>query len=144
VKGLLASQKEAEKQIDKLKAEMAEVEAGQADDQIKTIHGVKVMAKKVAIDNPAALRDLADKFRDKIQSGIVALGSVSAAKALLIVVVTRDLSGRFHAGQLIKEAATLVGGSGGGRPDMAQAGGPQPENLDLALDKICELIGAKG
>ena len=68
-------------------------------------------------------RDLADRLKGKIKSGIVVLGSVNGPKAFLIVAVTKDLTDRFHAGNLIKPIASMVGGSGGGRPDMAQAGG---------------------
>jgi alanyl-tRNA synthetase len=101
------------------------------------------MAKRVSVDNPAALRDLADKLKDKLGSGIVALGCESGGKALLLVGVTKDLMGRFHAGNLVKAAAAVVGGGGGGRPDMAQAGGTQPEHLDAALEKVCELVGVE-
>jgi alanyl-tRNA synthetase len=99
------------------------------------------MAQKVAVDTPAALRNLADQLKDKIQSGIVVLGSAAGAKAMLIVVVTPDLAGRYHAGNIIKEIAAEVGGRGGGRPDMAQAGGSQPENLDKALAKAFDIVG---
>jgi alanyl-tRNA synthetase len=92
------------------------------------------------VDNPAALRDLADRLKEKVKSGIVVLGSVSGAKVFLIVGVTKDLTDRFHAGNVIKQIAATVGGSGGGRPDMAQAGGTQPENLDQALKKAREVI----
>ena len=86
----------------------------------------------------------ADQLKDKIQSGIVVLGSASGPKAMLIVVVTADLAGRYHAGNIIKEIATEVGGRGGGRPDMAQAGGGKPENLQKALDKAFEVIQEAG
>ena len=92
------------------------------------------------MDQPAALRDLADRFKDKIRSGVVVLGSPAGAKALLIVVVTKDLTDRLHAGKIIKQVAAVVGGGGGGRPDMAQAGGTQPENLDTALEKAYEVV----
>jgi alanyl-tRNA synthetase len=70
----------------------------------------------------------------------VVLGAESSGKAQLIVKMTKDLSGRYHAGKIVKSAATEVGGSGGGRPDMAQAGGTQPENLPAALKKAREVI----
>ena len=87
------------------------------------------------------MRELADKFRDKIQSGIVVLGAASGEKALLIAIVTKDLVGKYHAGNIVKKVAAIVGGGGGGRPDMAQAGGSKPENLDEAMAKVPELIG---
>ena len=98
------------------------------------------MVKRVMVDKPAALRELADQFKDKLKSGIIVLGSASGAKALLIVVVTKDLVDRFHAGNIVKALAGMVGGSGGGRPDMAQAGGTQPGNLDEALEKAYGVI----
>ena len=141
IEKLIADQKALEKELEKLKAKMAVMSSESTEDEVKTVNGVKVIAKKVAVDSPAALRDLADKFRDKIGSGVVVLGSVSGDKVLLISVVTKDLIKRCHAGNIIKQVAGIVGGSGGGRPDMAQAGGTQPEKLDEALGKVVEMIG---
>ncbi|MDI6797438.1 MAG: DHHA1 domain-containing protein, partial [Desulfatibacillaceae bacterium] len=73
-------------------------------------------------------------------SGVVVLGATSGEKVFLVVVVTKDLVKRFHAGNIIKQVAKIVGGSGGGRPDMAQAGGTQPENLEQALESAWEVI----
>ena len=81
------------------------------------------------------------KAFDKIQSGVVVLGSEAAGKVLLIALVTKDLVKRFQAGNIVKEIAAVVGGSGGGRPDMAQAGGLLPDKLDDALKKAIEVIG---
>jgi alanyl-tRNA synthetase len=86
------------------------------------------------------LRDFGDKMRDRIRSGIILLGSKNEGKAMLLCIVTKDLTDRYHAGNIIKAIAPIVGGSGGGRPDMAQAGGAQPENLAQALDKLAEMI----
>ena len=91
-------------------------------------------------DNPAALRDLADRFADKLKSGIVVLGCVVGRKVLLIAKVTKDLTKLYHAGNIIKAVAAEVGGGGGGRPDMAQAGGSRPENLDVALKRAHSVI----
>jgi len=143
VRKLLTSHKAAEKEIEQLKAKMAAASATCSQEEIRTVNGVKVLVRKVSVDTPAALRDLADKFRDKMQSGIVVLGSVAGGKVLLIALVTKDLSKRFHAGNIVKQVAAMVGGRGGGRPDMAQAGGTQPEKLDEALEKAYETI-AKG
>jgi len=140
---LLAAHKSSEKEIEKLKAALAEAKAGAADQEIQTVNGVAVLSKRVAVDKPGALRDLADRFKDKIKSGIVILGSEHGKKALLIVVVTKDLLDRFHAGNIVKVLAPMVGGGGGGRPDMAQAGGTQPEKLDLALEKAIEIVAGQ-
>ncbi len=142
VKKMLDGQKSLEKEVEKLKSRIASISAGidVAGDGIQSVNGIKVLTKRVSADKPAALRELADKFRDKLQSGIVVLGSTAGPKVLLITVVSKDLTGRYHAGNIIKQVAGYVGGGGGGRPDMAQAGGTQPENLDMALEKVPEII----
>jgi len=140
IERILADQKALEKELGKLKAKIAAVSADDAEEKIKTINGIKVLAKKVAVDNPAALRDLADKFKEKIKSGIVVLGSIAGSKALVIVVVSKDLVDRYHAGNIVKQVSAVVGGGGGGRPDMAQAGGTKPGKLNAALDKAYEVI----
>ncbi len=140
IEKILADQKTLEKEIEKLKAQIAVMSTDDAKEEIKTINGNKVIVKKVAVDSTAALRDLADRFKEKIKSGIVVLGSVAGSKVLLIVVVSKDLVDRYHAGNIVKQVAAVVGGGGGGRPDMAQAGGTKPEKLDSALDKAYEVI----
>jgi alanyl-tRNA synthetase len=140
VEKMLAYQKSLEKEIDRLKAKVASEAVDDIKADVKTVNKVKVLAKKVAVDQPAALRDLADRFKDKIQSGIVVLGSAVGNKAMLIVIVSKDLTDRFHAGEIVKQVAAVVGGGGGGRPDMAQAGGSKPEKLDAALEKVYEIV----
>ncbi len=137
---LLGETKKLEKEVERLKAHIATLSAAGAKTEMKKINGVNVLARQVSADNPAALRDMADQFRDKIKSGIVVLGSRAGSKALLIALVSKDLLERYHAGNIVKELAGMVGGSGGGRPDMAQAGGTRPENLDRALEKVYEVI----
>jgi alanyl-tRNA synthetase len=144
IQQLIRGNKSSEKEIEKLKAALADAKAGGGGQEARDIHGVAVMIRKVAVDKPAALRDLADRFKDRLASGIVVLGAESGGKALLIAVVTKDLVKRFHAGQIIKQVAAMVGGGGGGRPDMAQAGGTQPDKLDLALEKAVEIITEMG
>ncbi|MGD9411137.1 MAG: DHHA1 domain-containing protein, partial [Desulfobacterales bacterium] len=140
IEKILNDLKALEKEIDHLKAEMASGAAELGGEAVQTINDTRALIQKVTVDNPAALRDLADRLKEKIKSGIVVLGSVNGPKAFLIVGVSKDLTDRFHAGKLIKQIAATVGGSGGGRPDMAQAGGTQPENLDQALKKAYEVI----
>lgn len=140
VESLMATLKSLEKETQRLKTKMAEMQADDSGGQTSEINGVQSIIQQVTVDQPAALRELADRFRDRIQSGIVALGAESDGKALLIVMVTKDLTDRFHAGRMIKAMAAQVGGGGGGRPDMAQAGGPRPRNLAQALEKARELI----
>jgi alanyl-tRNA synthetase len=140
VEKILSHQRSLEKEVEQLKARMASLSTEGAEEEARTVNGVMLLVRQVAADNPASLRALADKFRDKIKSGIVALGSVAGSKVFLIVVVTKDLTNRFHAGEIIKQIATVVGGSGGGRADMAQAGGTEPEMLEQALEKVFDVV----
>jgi alanyl-tRNA synthetase len=131
--------KELEKEIEALKGKLAAKDSGDLISQVREIGGVKVLAVEVSIADTKTLRDFGDKLRDKMESGIIFLGSKAGEKALLLCMVTKDLAGKYHAGNIIKEIAPLVGGSGGGRSDMAQAGGTQPENLGKifpALEKL--------
>ncbi|MDA8162792.1 MAG: alanine--tRNA ligase [Desulfobacteraceae bacterium] len=107
---------------------------------VRLVKGIKVLAHEVDALDPKSLRDLADRFKDRIGSGIVALGARGEDKAFLITVVTKDLAGRLKAGDIIKPMASILGGSGGGRPDMAQAGGPAKERLSEALNTVYGLI----
>ena len=137
---ILSDLKTLEKEVERLKAKIASDSTEVGGDAIKSVNNTKVLIQKVSVNNPAALRDLADRLKEKLKSGIVVLGSANGPKAFLIVVVTKDLTDRFHAGNVIKQIASTVGGSGGGRPDMAQAGGTKPEKLDAALEKAYKVI----
>ena len=136
VETLLKDKKTLEKELESMKAKMASKSVENIDDAIREINGVKVISRRVEIENPSQLRDLADKFKTKIGSGVVLLGAQSGGKALLISIVTEDLTKEYKAGDIVKAAAKIVGGGGGGRPDMAQAGGTKPENLDKALESV--------
>jgi alanyl-tRNA synthetase len=140
IKKILSACKSMEKEVEQLKAKIAMGSADWAEEDIKSVNHIKVLAKKVTVGTPAELRDLADRFKEKIKTGIIVLGSSADSKALLIVLVTKDLTDRFHAGKIVKEVAPVVGGGGGGRPDMAQAGGTRPEHLDQALEKVYEVV----
>jgi len=136
----LRYQKELEREIDALKGKLAARDSSDLLDRIREIKGVATLATVVDAPDAKTLRDFGDKLRDRVPSGIILLGSKAAGKAMLLCIVTKDLAGRYHAGNLIKEIAPLVGGSGGGRPDMAQAGGTKPENLEAALGKLEALL----
>jgi alanyl-tRNA synthetase len=140
IEKILSHQRALEKELEHLKAGMTAQSVNWTQEDIKIMDGVHMLVKKVSVDKPAALRDLADRFKEKLKSGVVVLGSSDTSKALLIVMVTKDLTDRFHAGKMIKEIASVVGGGGGGRPDMAQAGGSKPEKLDEALEKAYEIV----
>jgi alanyl-tRNA synthetase len=107
---------------------------------LREVKGVKVLAARADSPEPQAMRELADKLRDKLGSGVVALGAEKDGKALLLVAVTKDLTSRYKAGDLVRELAKEVGGSGGGKPDIAQAGGPDASKLGRALERLYELI----
>jgi alanyl-tRNA synthetase len=136
IETVLNDKKNLEKELEALKAKMASKSIENIDNVIRKINGVKVISKRVEIENPSQLRDLADKFKTKIGSGVILLGAESNGKALLISIVTQDLIKKYKAGDIVKNAAKIVGGGGGGRPDMAQAGGTKPENLDKALESV--------
>jgi alanyl-tRNA synthetase len=134
---MMNSLKSLEKETERLKTKMAEMQADGSSGQVAAERSTASAAiiQQVTVDKPSALRELADRFKDRIGSGIVVLGCETDGKALLIVVVTKDLIPRFHAGKMIKQIASVVGGGGGGRPDMAQAGGTQPQNLPASTEK---------
>ncbi len=131
---LQARQKELEKQLEQ--ARRGRVAAADPLDQAKAVAGTTLVAARVEVADARALRDLADELKAKLRSGIVVLGGASDGKAMLVASLTKDLADRFDAGAIVKEIAPLVGGSGGGRRDMAQAGGTKPEALDEALGRV--------
>jgi alanyl-tRNA synthetase len=107
----------------------------------RQVNGVTVLATKVEGLDDRGLRDMADRLRDRLKSGIVVLAAAQGDKAMLLAVVTKDLVGRFHAGNIIKQLAPIVGGGGGGRPDFAQAGGKDPTKLDAAVEAAYAIVG---
>lgn len=137
---MLAHQKAQEREIEALKNKLAVKDSSDLMDKAQDIKGIKVLATEVEGLDAKTLRDFGDKMRDRIKSGVILLGSKAEGKAVLLCIVTKDLTDQYHAGNIIKSVAPLVGGSGGGRPDMAQAGGTKPENLAQALAKLAELI----
>jgi len=132
--------KELEGELVAERKRLASAQSGDLLEGVRDVKGIKVLATRSEASEPQAMRDLADKLRDRLGSGVVALGSEKEGKALLLVAVTRDLVGRYRAGDLVRELAREVGGSGGGKPDIAQAGGPNGQNLGRALERLYELI----
>jgi alanyl-tRNA synthetase len=138
---LLAREKELEKKIRSLEQKLTSGAASPADETVQEVGGVKVVTRVLEGVEPGALRGIADQLRDKHGSAVVALGSsVAADKVALLVAVTPDLVGRVKAGEIIKRIAPIVGGSGGGRPDFAQAGGRDPSRIREALQQVAEAI----
>jgi alanyl-tRNA synthetase len=141
VERLLARQKELQRELEALQAQ---INAGRSADLLNATReagGLKVLATVVPAEDVKQLRELADSLKERLGSGILALGADIDGKATLLVAVSKDLTDRFKAGELIREIAPIVGGSGGGKPELAQAGGSKPENLQQALDRIYAVLG---
>jgi alanyl-tRNA synthetase len=146
IEKLLERNKGLEKEVEALKRQLLTGGgAGGVDAmlaRVKTIGGVQVLGVRVDVSDRAALRELAEQLRDKLGEAVVLVGAEEAGKVALVVTVSKGLTSRFRAGDLIKSAATKVGGTGGGRPDMAQAGGTQVEGLDEAVDAVYAAVEA--
>ncbi len=145
VEKLKAELKAKEKELQKFAQQAATASAADAVGRAQEVSGIKVLTERVEQVDPKAMREYADKLRDKLQSGVVVLGrSMGDKKVTLLVALTQDLAKKkLHAGKIVGELAAVVGGKGGGKPDFAQAGGNDPANLDKALAKAIEVIGAQ-
>jgi alanyl-tRNA synthetase len=138
---LLDEQQEHRKEIEHLNREIARVRFAAALKEVRDIDGVPVLATRVSAPNVETLREMCDWFREQMGSGVVVLGTAVGGKPLLVAAVSGDLNRRgLHAGQLVKRVAEMVGGSGGGRPTMAQAGGRDLVRLPEALDAVPGLV----
>jgi len=104
------------------------------------VNGIKLLVAKVNIPNPGMLRQIGDQLRDKIKSGIGVLFADVGGKVSILVIVTKDLTQQYHAGKIIGKVAELVGGKGGGRPDMAMAGGKDVNKIPEVMKKVKEII----
>lgn len=140
IEHLLTELKNRERQIESLKARLLSKESENLTGGIKQIGKTKILAKKIKVDSPKELRESADRLRDKVGSGIIFLGAEKDGKAMLVCVVSKDLVKRFKAGEIIRETAELVGGRGGGRPDMAQGGGNRPEGINRAIETVYNIV----
>ena len=125
--------KKLRKELDQVRMKSAASAVASAEENVREVKGVKVLAHRADNLDRSQLRTLVDNFRNKIGSGVVIVGSVSEGKVAVIVGVTKDLTAKLQAGKIVGQVAQKVGGSGGGRPDMAEAGGKNPEALDQAL-----------
>jgi alanyl-tRNA synthetase len=137
---LLEEQKALERQLAEIEARQARTRAEDLVAAARAVQGVSVIAGRIDGLDPDALRSVADTLRDRLGSGVVCVGSVVDGKVNLVAAVTKDLTKRFHAGKLVQEVARAVGGGGGGRPDLAQAGGKEPAQLDQALRLVYEHV----
>ncbi len=140
IQGLLKRQKELERQVADLTASMALSDLDQLLAGAVEVKGIKVITGRVPLDSPKTLREIGDKIRDRFHEGIIVLGGEFEGKAALLAMVSKELTARIKAGDLINKVAAIVGGKGGGRPDMAQAGGTMPDKLDEAVGRVVEIV----
>lgn len=145
VEATLGQMKELSRENESLRAKASLAEAGSLTDKIRSIGGIPVLAEQVHAGDMDSLRNMVDSLKAKLGSAVIVLGSVQEDKVNLVAAVTPDLVAKgLHAGKLVKEAASRCGGGGGGRPDMAQAGGKDPSKLAEALELAAELAGKQG
>ena len=137
---LLSRQKDLQREMEVLQGKLSAVAAGDLLSRAELVNGVKLLATQVKVEDVKALRDLSDALRDRIGEGVIVLGADIGGKANLLVAVTKELSARIKAGDLVRQMAPIVGGSGGGKPELAQAGGSQPENIGDALAMAAKIL----
>jgi alanyl-tRNA synthetase len=140
---LLERNKRLEKELEQIKAKLASAAGSDLAAQAVDVHGVKVLAARLDGVEPKSLRDTLDQLKNKLGSGVILLAAVNGEKINLIAGVTADLTDRCRAGDLVKLAAEQVGGKGGGRPDMAQAGGSDPSGVPKALELVAGWVAEK-
>jgi len=137
---LMDQQRQLEGELETYKRQAAQSQVGNLAESPEDIKGVRVISRKVEGVDAAVLRELAEQTSAKISSGVVVLALASPGKVSLVASVTKDLQKQLHAGNIIKKVAGLVGGSGGGRPDFAQAGGKDAEKIDQALQAVYNIV----
>jgi alanyl-tRNA synthetase len=143
VSQLLEKTRRLEKELQQLKGKLASSQGSDLAAQAIEINGIKVLAARLDGADAQTLRDTLDQLKNKLGSAAVVLGTVSGDKVSIVAGVTRDQTDRIKAGDLVNAVASQVGGKGGGRPDMAQAGGNQPENLDAALKSVPQWVSGR-
>ena len=135
--------KTLEKELRQLKEKMASQQGGDLAGQTQEIAGVKCLIANLEATDPKSLRGMVDELKNKLGSVVIMLAAINDGKVSLIAGVTQDLTGKVKAGELVNHVASQVGGKGGGRPDMAQAGGSEPENVPAALESVTEFLTSK-
>jgi alanyl-tRNA synthetase len=143
VSQLLEKTRRLEKELQQIKGKLASSQGSDLAAQAVDIDGIKVLAARLDGADAQTLRDTLDQLKNKLGSAAVVLGAVSGDKVSIVAGVTRDQTDRLKAGELVNAVASQVGGKGGGRPDMAQAGGNQPENLDAALKSVTQWVSER-
>ena len=142
VEKMISQQRSLEKQVEQMKAQIAQAQAARVEHDAREIKGVKVLAAHVAGLDRAQLRTLVDSLRNKWKTAVVVLASTEEGAVSIVSAVTKDLTSKVHAGKLVSAVAQAVGGKGGGRPDMAEAGGKDPSALPGALADVYSKVEA--
>jgi alanyl-tRNA synthetase len=137
---LAETEKRLRKQLDAQEMKSAAAQTGDLLAQAREVRGVRVVSARVEGVSRPVMRQMVDQLRTRLGSGVIALGAIADSKAALIIGVTKDLTGRLDAGKIVKQAATLMGGSGGGRKDLAEAGGKDLDRLDASLQAVPGII----
>jgi alanyl-tRNA synthetase len=137
---LIERSKSLEKEVDELKSKIASASGDELAGQASEVNGIKVLAARLDDVEPKALRDTVDRLKSLLGTSIVVIGGAGDGKVRLAAGISDDLLTRIQAGNLVNFVAQQVGGKGGGRPDFAQAGGSQPENLDRALGSVQDWV----
>ncbi len=140
VERLVATTRDLDKEVQRLKSRLASTVADDLLAQAEEIGGVRVIRGRLDLLDPRALRELADQLRSRLRTGIIVLTSVQEGKVHWLCSLTTDLTKRLHAGKLVQELAHLTGGGGGGRPDLAEAGGKDPTRVDQALTALSTIV----
>ena len=140
IEKLTESEKKLRKELEAQQMKRAASAAGDLVQEARDVKGVRVIAARVEVTDRSAMRQMVDDLRAKLQSGVIVLGSVADGKVSLIAAVTKDLTAKVDAGKIVKQAAVYVEGSGGGRKDLAEAGGKNPAKLDEAIQAVPGII----
>ncbi|TFG77447.1 MAG: alanine--tRNA ligase [Thermodesulfobacteriales bacterium] len=142
LKKLVEENESIKSELDTYKNKILTEKAGDLMDNIKEVNGTKMLSAEVSGADAGQLRKVWDDVKSKLDSGVAVLGSTANGKAYILVGVTKDLTNKYHSGNMVKELAPIIGGKGGGKPDLAQAGGDNPEKLSEALSKAYDMISA--
>jgi alanyl-tRNA synthetase len=139
---LLGRQRELQREVEALQGRLNAAASGDLLSQADEVNGIALLAVQVQVEDVKALRDLSDSLRDRMSDGVIVLGAAIDGKANLLVAVSKELSAKLKAGDIIKQLAPIVGGSGGGKPELAQAGGSLPDRIGEALAAAAGIIGS--
>ena len=139
---LVEEQRQLEKQLEALKFKMAQAQLSDVEQHVRLVKDVKVLSLRMEALDRVQMRSMADFLRQRLKSGVVVLASAADEKVSLIAALTPDLTTRLHAGKIAQAVAKRLGGTGGGRPDIAEAGGKNVNMLDSVINEVYGIVGA--